>query len=51
MGQKRNAYMILVGKPKKPRLMWMNNIKMVLRDGVIWTALIWLGIGTSGGLL
>jgi hypothetical protein len=36
---------------RKPRLMWINNIKMVLRDGLIWTGLIWLGIGTSGRLL
>jgi hypothetical protein len=46
MGQKRNAYMILVGKPEgkrplgTPRRMWVDNIKMDLReigrDGVDW---------------
>jgi hypothetical protein len=30
----------------------VDNIVMCLRqDGVIWTGLIWLRIGTSGGLL
>jgi hypothetical protein len=49
---------MLVGKPegKKPlgipRRSWVDNIKMDLRyDGVVWTGLIWLRIGTSGGLL
>jgi hypothetical protein len=61
MGEKRNAYWILVGKPDgkrplgRPRRRWMDNIKMDLReirwDGVVWIGLIWLRIGTSGGLL
>jgi hypothetical protein len=53
-----NAYWILVGKPEgkrplgKPRRRWVDNIKMDLRyDRVVWTGLIWLGIGTIGGLL
>jgi hypothetical protein len=60
-GEKRNAYKILVGKPeeKRPlgrtRRMWLDNIQMDLReigwDGVVWIGLIWLRIGTSGGLL
>jgi hypothetical protein len=38
MGEKRNAYSILVGNPKgkrplrRRRHMWVNNIKMNLRD-------------------
>jgi hypothetical protein len=61
MGDKRNAYRILVGKPEckrplgRPRRRWMDNIKMDLTeigwDGMDWIGLIWLGIGTSGGLL
>jgi hypothetical protein len=59
MGHKRNAYRILVGKPEgnrslgRQRRKWVDNIKMDLR-GIgwrMWTALIWLRIGTSGGFL
>jgi hypothetical protein len=55
MGEKRNAYRILVGNPEgkrplgRPRHRWVDNIKMDLRD--IWIGLIWLRIGTNGGLL
>jgi hypothetical protein len=36
----------------RPRCRWVNNIKMDLRwDGIMWTGLIWLKIGTSGGHL
>jgi hypothetical protein len=51
MGEKRNAYSILVGKPegKRPlgrqRRRWVGNIKM---DRI---GLICLRIGTSGGLM
>jgi hypothetical protein len=54
MGEKRNAYKILVGKPKgkKPlgrsRCRWVDNIKMDLREDGI--GLIWLRIGIAGGL-
>jgi hypothetical protein len=59
MGAKRNAYMILVGSLERkkepfgrPRHRWEDNIKLDLREvGVVWTGLIWLMIGTSGGLL
>jgi hypothetical protein len=50
MEEKRNACIILVGKPEtkrplgNPRRRWENN-------GLVWTGLIWLTIGTSGGLL
>jgi hypothetical protein len=40
MGEKRNICRILVGKPEGKRLGWMG-----------WIGLIWLRIGTSGGLL
>jgi hypothetical protein len=61
LGEKRNAYRILVAKPEgkrplgRPRCRWVDNIKMDLRvigwDGVDWIGLTWLRIGTSGGLL
>jgi hypothetical protein len=40
----------------RPERRWVNNIKIDLgererEDGVIWTGLIWLRIGISGGLL
>jgi hypothetical protein len=59
MGEKRNAYRILVGKPEgkgplgRRRRRWVYNIKIYLRE-VEWddmTGSIWLRIGTSGGLL
>jgi hypothetical protein len=54
-GEKRNAYRIMVGKPEgkgplgRPRCRWEDNIKIDLRE-IEWTGLIWLRIGTSGGL-
>jgi hypothetical protein len=58
-GEKKTACRILVGKPEgkrplgRPKRKWVDNIKMNIRergwDGVI--GLIWLRIGTSGGLL
>jgi hypothetical protein len=59
MGTERNACRILVGKPegkrplRRPRRRWEDNIRIDLRaiDGVVWTVLIWLRIGTSGGPL
>jgi hypothetical protein len=61
MGEKRNAYRILVGKPEskrqlgRPRRRWVGNIKIDLRemgwDGMGWIGLMWLRIRTSEGLL
>jgi hypothetical protein len=59
MGEKRNAYRILVGKLERkrqlgrPRPRRVDNIKMDLRErmGWLWTGSIWFRIGTSGGLL
>jgi hypothetical protein len=58
MGEKRNAYRLLVGKPegrrpiRRPRRRLVYNIKIDLREHeVLWIGLMWLRIGTSGGLL
>jgi hypothetical protein len=57
-GEKRNAYRILVGMPEgkrplgRPRRKWVDKIKMDLRqNGMVWIGLIWLRLGTNGGLL
>jgi hypothetical protein len=56
MGETRNAYRILVGKPEvkrplgRPRCRWVDNIKIDLRQ-IGWTGSIWLRIGTSGRAL
>jgi hypothetical protein len=59
MGEKMNAYRVLVGKPDgmrppgRPRRWWVDNIKMDLRE-IEWGVMdgfIWLRIGTSRGLL
>jgi hypothetical protein len=58
-GEKRNAYRVLVGQPDgktplgRPRRRWKDNIKWISErlDAAIWTGLIWLMMGTTGGLL
>jgi hypothetical protein len=58
-GEKRNAYKLLVRMPEgrrplgRRRRRWLDNIKMdlVKVDGVMWTALVWLRIGTDRELL
>jgi hypothetical protein len=60
IGANRNAYRDFVGKSEekrplgRPRRMCVYNIKIDHREGedaVVLTGWIWLGIGTSGGLL
>jgi hypothetical protein len=59
MGEGRGAYRILVGRPEgrrplgRPRRRWEDNIKMDLQEvgWGAWTGLIWLRIGTGGGML
>jgi hypothetical protein len=57
IGEKRNACWLLVRKPDgkrplgRPRRRWVDNIRMDLGDGMMWTGLVWLRIGTGGELL
>jgi hypothetical protein len=59
MGEGRNLYRVLVGKPEgkrplgRPRRRWEDGIKRDLReiDWEVWSGFSWLGIGTVGGLL
>jgi hypothetical protein len=59
MGEGRGAYRILVGRPEgrrplgRPRRRCEDKIKMDLQEvgWGAWTGLIWLRIGTGGGLL
>jgi hypothetical protein len=55
----KSAYRIFVGNPegkrplRKHRHKWENNSKMYPKErcGKVWTGLIWLWIGSGGGLL
>jgi hypothetical protein len=59
MWEKRNTYRLLEGKPDgkrplgRPRHRWADNIRWILErwNGVMWTGLVWLRIGTGGELL
>jgi hypothetical protein len=44
MGEKKNTYRLLVGKPeRRPRRWWLNNIKMDLVE-VGWRDVDWIGL-------
>jgi hypothetical protein len=49
MGETRNAYRILMGKPegKRPlgrsRRIWADNIKISLRE-IVWDGMNWIGL-------
>jgi hypothetical protein len=49
MGEKKNAYRILVGKPEgerpleKPRRKWVDNIKTYLRE-IRWGGMDWIDL-------
>jgi hypothetical protein len=49
MGEKRNAYRILMGKPEgkrilgRPRRRWAGNIKMNLRE-IGWDGIDWINL-------
>jgi hypothetical protein len=49
MGEKRNVYKLLVGKPegkrplRRPRRRWVNNIKMDLLE-IGWGGVDWIGL-------
>jgi hypothetical protein len=49
MGEKRNAYRLLVGKPEGrrplggPRRRWVDNVKMNLLD-ISWGGVDWIGL-------
>jgi hypothetical protein len=59
MGEGRNVYRVLVGKPEgkkpfgRPKRRWVDGIKMDLREigWGVWSGFTWLRIGTVGGLL
>jgi hypothetical protein len=59
IGDRRGVYCVLVGKPegKRPfgrsRCRWKDKINMDLQEvgWEAWTGLMWLRIGTGGGLL
>ena len=59
MEDRRDAYRVFVGKPKRKRPLgrrkhrWEDNIKMDLQEvgWGAWTGMIWLMIGAGRGLM
>jgi hypothetical protein len=59
MGEEREAYKVLVGKPEgkrpleRPRRRWQGGIRMDVREisWGVWTGFVWLRIETGGELL
>jgi hypothetical protein len=56
MGEKSNAYRALMGKieTRRPTCSWDDNINPCIlekEDGLVWTRLMYLRIGTYGRLL
>jgi hypothetical protein len=49
VGEKKNVYRILLGKPegKRPRCRWMDNIKLDLRD-IGWGGMDWIDLAQDG---
>jgi hypothetical protein len=53
MGETRNAYRILVGKPEgkrrlgRPRCRWVDNIKIDLRE-IEWDCVNWIDLAQDG---
>jgi hypothetical protein len=54
MGEKRNAYRILVGKPDgrrplgRPRRRWVDNIKIYLGE-IRWDGVDWIDLAQDSG--
>jgi hypothetical protein len=54
MGENRNSYRILVGKPEgkrplgRPRCSWVDNIKLDLRE-IRWGGMDWIDLAQDGG--
>jgi hypothetical protein len=56
MGEKRNAYRLLVGKPegerpiRRPRRRWLANVKMGLLE-IGWGGVDWIGLALVNSVL